>query len=88
MLVKLNYRLACNLKFISKIIEKVTIDQFTNLCYQYNLLPSYQSAYRKLHSCKTSLVRQANDLLWAIKNQLETSVVILDLNAEFQTVDH
>ena len=35
-LVKSNYRLVSNLEFISKILEKVTLDQFTDHCYQYS----------------------------------------------------
>ena len=67
-LVKSNYRLVSNLECISKIIEKVTLDPFTNHCHQYSLLPSYQSAYRKCINCKASLVRLVNGLLWAMEN--------------------
>ena len=52
-------------------------------CNQNSLLPEYQSAYRKEHSCKTSLVKLVNDILWGMVNQVVTSVVILDLSAAF-----
>ena len=87
-LVKSNYRPVRNLEFISKIVERLTLVQFTDHCHQYSLLLSYQSAYRKFHSCKTSLVRWVNDLLWTMENQLITKVVILDLSAAFDMVDH
>ena len=83
-----NYRPVRNLQFISKIVEKVTLDQFTQHCNRNSLLPSYQSAYRQYHSCETSLVKLVNDILWAMEKQLVTVVVILDLSAAFDTVDH
>ena len=48
-----NYRPVSNLSFISKIVEKVTLEQFNDHCNQHSLLPEYQSAYRKHHSCET-----------------------------------
>ena len=83
-----NYRPVSNLQFISKIVEKVTLDQFTQHCNKNSLLPNYQSAYRQYHSCETSLVKLVNDILWAMEKQLVTVVVILDLSAAFDTVDH
>ena len=87
-LVKINYRPASNLGFISKFGEKATLEQFTEHCNQNSLLPEYQSAYRKEHSCKTNLVNLVNDILWGMENQLVTAVVILDLSAAFDTVGH
>ena len=86
--IKTNYRPVSNLQFISKIVEKVTLDQFTLHCNNNKLLPSYQSAYRKYYSCRTSLVKLVNDILWAMERQLVTVVVIPDLSAAFNTVNH
>ena len=83
-----NYRPVSNLCFISKVVEKVTLDQFNSHCQEHNLVPEYQSAYRKRHSCETSLVKLVNDILWNMENQLVTAIVILDLSAAFNTVDH
>ena len=83
-----NYRPVSNLQFISKIVEKVTLDQFTLHCNNNSLLPNYQSAYWKYYSCETSLVKLVNDILWAMEKQLVTVVVILDLSAAFDIVDH
>ena len=85
---KSNYRLVSNLSFISKVAEKVTLTQFTKHCDENKLLPAYQSVYRKNHSCETSLIKLVDDLLWAMEKQLVTAVVILDLLAAFDTVDH
>ena len=83
-----NYRPVSNLSFISKIIEKVALEQFNTHCQENSLVPEYQSAYRKNHSCETSLVKLVNDILWNMDRQLVTSIVILDLSAAFDTVDH
>ena len=83
-----NYRPVSNLSFISKIIEKVTLEQFNTHCQENSLVPEYQSAYRKNHSCETSLVKLVNDILWNMDRQLVTSIVILDLSTAFDTVDH
>ena len=85
---KSNYRLVSNLSFISKIAEKVTLIQFAKHSNESRLLPTYQSAYRRNHSCETSLVKLVDDLLWAMEEQLVTAVVILDVSAAFNTVDH
>ena len=83
-----NYRPVSNLQFVSKIVERVTLDQFTQHCNSNSLLPDYQSACRKYYSGETSLVKLVNNILWAMKKQLVTVVVILDLSAAVDTVDH
>ena len=42
----------------------------------------------KNHSCETSLIKLVDDLLQAMEKQLVTAVMILDLSAAFDTVDH
>ena len=69
-------------------VEKVALTQVTEHCDENKLPPGYQSAYRKHHSCDTSLVKLVEDLLWVIEEQLITAVVILDLSGAFITVDH
>ena len=86
--VKTNYRPVSNLQFISKIIEKCTLNQLTKQCEIHNLLPKYQSAYRKFHSCETSLLKLVNDTLWAMKNKQVIAVLIMELSGAFDTVHH
>ena len=83
-----NYRPVSNLGFISNVLKKVTLEQFTEHWHHNSLLPEYKSACRKYHICKTSLVKLVNDILWRMENWLVTAVVILDLSAAFDTVDH
>ena len=53
-----------------------------------NLLPAFQSAYRKHYSTETSLVKIVNNILLNFERQNITTVVILDLFATFDTTDH
>ena len=83
-----NYRPYSNLKFLAKLVEKSMLLQFNEHCSLNSLLPSYQSAYRKFYSCKTSLLKLANNLLNEMENQRVSAQMVMDLSAAFDTVDH
>ena len=51
-------------------------------------LSTFQSAYRKFHSVETALIRIQNDLLLAADKKKLSALVLLDLSAAFDTVDH
>ena len=86
--IKSNFRPVSNLSFISRLVEKAAIGQLVQHADYNDLSPHYQSAYRKNHSCETSLLRLVNDSLWAMEQQQATIVVITDLSAAFDTVNH
>ena len=46
-LVASNYHHVSNLQFLSKVLERCVVNQFTAHCDANNLFPSYQSAYRR-----------------------------------------
>ena len=58
-----NYRPVSNLPFISKVVERCTLQQLTQHCNNHTLLPHFQSAYQKHHGCETSLLKLTNDIL-------------------------
>ena len=49
-------------------------------------MPPLQSAYRKNHSTETALLRVLNDILMTLHHRQD--VVMLDLSAAFDTLDH
>ena len=53
-----------------------------------NLNEIFQSAYRQLHNTETALLRVQNDLLKAVDNEGGAILVLLDLSAAFDTIDH
>ena len=83
-----NYRPVSNLNCLSKLTEKAAISQFNEHIETGNLMPDYQSAYRKNYSCETALVRLHNDILTAMNKQEVTALCAIDLSAAFDTVDH
>ena len=83
-----NYRPVSNLPFISKILEKVILSLYTDHKSHNNLTGEFQSAYRKHHSCETALLRIKNDVLETLDKKNCCFLVLLDLSAAFDTVDH
>ena len=52
------------------------------------LYERFQSAYRRLHSTETALLKVHDDIAVAIDNGKSVIFVMLDLSAAFDTVDH
>ena len=53
-----------------------------------NLMPPLQSGYRQGHSTETDVLRVLSDILRADDNGDLAALVLLDLSAAFDTVDH
>ena len=87
-LILSSYRPVSNLPFLSKLLEKCAMVRVNEHCEKNDLVPDYQSAYRKGYSCKTAIVKVVNDILWAMENQNIMAIMALDLSAAFDTVDH
>ena len=83
-----NFRPVSNLPFISKVIERVVAKRFITYFKDNNLQEKMQSAYKKLHSTETALIRVQNDILCALDRKCAVALVLLDLSAAFDTVDH
>ena len=83
-----NFRPVSNLKFLSKVIEKVAALRLSNYLYDNDLNESLQSAYKEQHSCETAVLRVQNDILKSVDNKQCVVLLLLDLSAAFDTVDH
>ena len=82
------YRPVINLQYVSKLTEKMVFEQIHTHMMTHSLYPVFQSAYRKNHSTETALVRVMNDILKKMNTQEVTLLVMLDLSAAFDTVNH
>jgi hypothetical protein len=83
-----NYRPVSNLSFLSKVLERLVCEQLHAYLQEHNMLPHYQSAYRKHHSVETALLRVQNDILESLDRQHGVVLILLDLSAAFDTVSH
>ena len=83
-----NYRPVSNIPFISKIIEKASVKRLDDYMSKNHFHEKFQSAYRKEHSTETALVRIHDDILRALDNKRGILLVMLDLSAAFDIIDH
>jgi len=71
-----------------KVAERVVTEQLNEYLLTNDLMPRYQSAYRKKHSTETALLRVWSDMLNAADTRQVTLLSLLDLSAAFDCVDH
>ena len=83
-----NYRPLSNLQYVSKLTEKMVFELIHTHMMTHSLYPKFQSAYRKNHSTETALVRVMNDVLMKMNTQEVILLVMLNLSAAFDTVNH
>ena len=83
-----NYRPVSNLSFISKLIERIICVQLVDHLKENDLYEIFQSACRQLHSTETALLRVQNDILQAVDSEGGAILILLDLSAAFDTIDH
>ena len=83
-----NYRPVSNLSYISKLLERVVAGRLTDYMTENNLHKHLQSAYKPGHSTETALVKVQNDILTSIDQHGVVILVMLDLSAAFNTIDH
>ena len=83
-----NYRPVSNLAFVGKLIERVVQRRLDEHLSKHNLHIPEQSGYKKGFSTETLLIRIVNDLLIASDEGKGTVLMLLDLSAAFDTVDH
>ena len=83
-----NFRPVSNLPYLSKLIEKVIAMRLVEHMRQNTIMEKLQSAYKAHHSTETALLRVYNDVMFNIDRDNGTLLVLLDLSAEFDTIDH
>ena len=83
-----NLRPISNLSFTSKLTERVVFNQMYNEMKVHNLYPKAHSAHREFHSTETALLHVKHDILMNMNKKHVTLLVLLDLSAAFDTVDH
>ena len=83
-----NYRPVSILSFLSNVIEKVISILILGHILDNNIVDSFQSVYRAGHSCETALLRVYNDIVTTIGKGNGSFLVLLDLSAAFDTIDH
>ena len=82
------YRSVSNPFFKSKVIEKVISIRILGHILDNNIVDSFQSAYRAGHSCETALLRVYNDIVTTVGKGNGSFLVLLDLSAAFDMIDH
>lgn len=78
------FRPFSNMSFITKIMEKTVLEQLQTYLADNNTFEVFQSGFKKQHSIETAL----NDLLIICDSGDLSALVLLDLTAAFDTVDH
>ncbi len=83
-----NYRPISNLPFIGKIIEKVVFNQLNKYLNSNGYLDNFHSGFRAHHSTETVLIKIINDIRFNSDSGKISVLVLLDLSAAFDTVNH
>ena len=83
-----NHRPVSNLPFLSKILEKLVFTQINDFLNDKQILEIFQSGFRVNHSTETALLKVLNDIRCNWDSQKLSVLVLLDLSAAFDTVDH
>ena len=69
-------------------MERVVAIRLNEYLVANNLLPRFQSAYRRRHSTETAMLRVWSDILRAADQRHVTLLGLLDMSAAFDCVDH
>ena len=83
-----NNRLLSLLEVVSKVCEKVVLNQFSSYLKEFNRISSHQSGNRSLHSTETLNIFVTDTMLEAIDNKNLTALILLDLSKAFDSASH
>jgi len=83
-----SYRPISNLSVLSKLLERLVAGQLMEYLSLAVILPPLQSGFRQGYSTETAVLRVLSDILQAVDSGDLAALVLLDLSAAFDTVDH
>uniref|UniRef100_A0A803SNL8 Reverse transcriptase domain-containing protein n=1 Tax=Anolis carolinensis TaxID=28377 RepID=A0A803SNL8_ANOCA len=83
-----NFRPISNLPFLGKVLERVVASQLQGFLDDINYLDQSQSGFRPGHGTETALVALVDDLRRELDGGSVTLLVLLDISAAFETIDH
>ncbi|KAL0174050.1 hypothetical protein M9458_030018, partial [Cirrhinus mrigala] len=83
-----NFRPISHLPFLYKLMEKLVVSQLQSHLQLHAIADKFQSGFRSRHSTESALLRVHNDILGALDSKSSVVLVLLDLTAAFDTVDH
>ena len=83
-----NFRPVSNLPYLGKIIEKLACKQIVKYTNSTGQMEKCQSAYWENFSTETALLKVKTDILEAIDKKEVMCLIMLDLSAAFNTVNH
>ena len=83
-----NYRPVSTLSFLSKVIVKVIASRIISHIENNAIIDIFHYAYNCGHSTETALLRLYSDIVTTIGKGNGIFLVLLDLSAAFDTMDH
>lgn len=83
-----NYRPISKLPFLAKILQKSVLIQLESFTDENDVGEVFQSGFKKHHSRETVLLKVFNDIFLKTSQGNVTVLLLLDLTAAFDTIDH
>uniref|UniRef100_A0A8C4X3N7 Reverse transcriptase domain-containing protein n=1 Tax=Erpetoichthys calabaricus TaxID=27687 RepID=A0A8C4X3N7_ERPCA len=83
-----HYRPVSLLSFLSKVLERAVYNQLNLFLSNNALLDPHQSGFKAAHSTETALLTVSETLHTARSTNLSSVLILLDLSAAFDTVNH
>ena len=83
-----NYRPVSDLLYLPKLIERIVCSRIVTEAHKSGNIELFQSAYHEGNSMETALLKVKTEIFNAIDNTEVMCLVLLDLGAAFNTVNH
>ena len=74
--------------FLSKLCERIALNQLMPYLVENDRLSAHQSGNKKWHSTETSMIYTSDRILTAIDQKKTSAVVLLDMSKAFENVNH